>query len=511
MNDHRILVTGATGYIGGRLVKRLLEEGYHVTAMARSLGKLGCRPWAAHPNITLVKADVMDPASLDQALTGCDSAYYLVHSMTPGAKDFADADRIAAGHFSEAASRQGVGRIIYLGGLGEEDDPGLSKHLRSRLEVARILEQGRAAVTFLRAALIIGSGSASFEIMRYLTERLPVMITPRWVRTECQPIAVSNVIEYLAGCLAHPETAGQTYDIGGPDILTYEQMFQVYAKAAGLRPRLIIPVPLLTPHLSSLWINFVTPIPTVLAKPLVLGLRNRVVCRDNRIREIIPQRLLSFGEAVDLALDRIRQMEVETCWSDAGFQPPPEWLDCGDAPYAGGTLRGLTYSIRICAGPKEVWPVLARLGGETGWYYGDGLWRLRGFLDRLIGGVGLRRGRRHPTQIREGDALDFWRVLAVEPDRKLRLLAEMKVPGEALLEFELRPFGANGEHTELIEKSRFLPRGLWGLAYWYATYPLHVLIFKGMLEAIGRQTGKACGPARTLELKPSDSCALPGR
>ncbi|HDQ40296.1 MAG TPA: SDR family oxidoreductase [Desulfonatronum sp.] len=508
MTQKSILITGATGYIGGRLVKRLLQDGYKVIAMARSLGKLGCRAWAGHENIRLVQGDVMDPASLDQALAGCEVAYYLVHSMTPGSRDFADVDRIAAQNMAQAATRQGVRRIIYLGGLGEESDPDLSKHLRSRLEVAKVLEQTGVPVTFLRAALIIGSGSASFEILRYLTERLPVMVTPRWVRTQCQPIAVSNVIEYLAGCLERPETSGQTYDIGGPDILTYEQMFQIYARIAGLRPRLILPVPLLTPRLSSLWINFVTPVPAAQAKPLVLGLRNRVVCRDNRIREIISQDLLSFEEAVTLALEKIRQLEVETCWSDAGFQPPPEWIDCGDAAYAGGTLLGLSYSVKICSRPDQVWPVLARLGGETGWYYGNRLWRLRGFLDRMIGGVGLRRGRRHPTQIREGDALDFWRVLAVEPDRRLRLLAEMKVPGQALLDFELHPAGDNGDHTELIEKSRFLPRGLWGLVYWYATYPLHVLIFKGMLKTMAKQTGRAYGTVRPLQGHIEKSCVL---
>jgi uncharacterized protein YbjT (DUF2867 family) len=509
MSIKSVLVTGATGYIGGRLVKVLLEQGRHVTAMARSLDKLGCRPWAADPNVRLVSGDVMDQDSLEQAMEGCSTAYYLVHSMTPGKQDFVQADKIAATNMARAASRTGLERIIYLGGLGEADDPELSTHLRSRLEVAEVLRSTNVPVTFLRAAMIIGSGSASFEILRYLTERLPVMITPRWVRTQCQPIAVSNVIAYLAGCLDHPKTAGQTYDIGGPDVLTYQEMFALYASIAGLGPRLMIPVPLLTPHLSSLWINFVTPVPTSLAKPLVLGLRNRVVCTENRIRDIIPQDLLSCGQAIELALQKVRQLDVETCWTDAGFQPPPEWLDCGDAPYAGGTLLGLSYSIRISAPPDEVWPVVAAVGGETGWYFGDALWRLRGFMDRMVGGVGLRRGRRHPTQIRMGDALDFWRVLQVEPERRLRLLAEMRLPGEALLDFELRPAGQQGEYTDLVERSRFLPRGLWGLAYWYGTYPLHILIFKGMLVNMARRTGKAMGPARRKKSTGSTSCSLP--
>ncbi|SDB32484.1 Uncharacterized conserved protein YbjT, contains NAD(P)-binding and DUF2867 domains [Desulfonatronum thiosulfatophilum] len=509
MTKQRVLVTGATGYIGGRLIKNLLERGHAVTATARSLDKLSCRPWAGHELVRLVKSDVLDQASLEQAMQDCTAAYYLVHSMQPGTLDYADKDRTAAANMARAAERQGLERIIYLGGLGDKDDKELSKHLRSRLEVANVLSQGRVPVTFFRAAQIIGAGSASFEILRFLTERLPVMITPRWVHTECQPIAVSNVIEYLAGCLDHPRTTGQTYDIGGPDILTYKQMFELYAQVAGLPRRILIPVPWLTPYLSSLWINFVTPIPTALAKPLVLGLRNRVVCSENRIREIIPQELLTCRQAINVALQKVQQLDVETCWSDAGFKPPPEWLDCGDAPYAGGTLHGLSYHIDIAASPEEVWPVVCALGGETGWYYGDYLWRLRGFMDRMVGGVGLRRGRRHPTELRVGDALDFWRVLQLEPERRLRLLAEMKVPGEALLDIELRPAGTAGERTELIQRSRFLPHGLWGLAYWYGTYPLHVLIFKGMLRKIAHQTGRPAGPAKLMDEKPTTSCALP--
>lgn len=487
-----IAVIGATGYIGGRLVPLLLERGWRVRACARSTGKLSCRPFAAYPDLEIARADVMDRASLEAALAGCRAAFYLVHSMRPGTDDFSSADRTAAENMARAAEAAGVARIIYLGGLGDEDDPGLSHHLKSRLETGRVLADGPVPVTTLRAAMILGSGSASFEIMRYLVDRLPVMVTPRWVRTQAQPIAVSDVLNYLAGCLEHPETAGETYDIGGPDVMDYEGIFAVYAQEAGLAQRLIVPVPVLTPRLSSLWIHLVTPVPASLARPLAEGLRNRVVCKDNRIRDIIPTELLSVRQAIRRALDRVNQHAVPTCWSDAGDPHPPEWLTrpsewaaCGDAPYAGGTVHEASYRVDLDCPPEAVWPTIARIGGRTGWYYGDALWRLRGLADRLLGGVGLRRGRRHPVELGVGDALDFWRVLAVEPGRRLLLLAEMKVPGQAVLQFALEPLG-NG--CRLTQVARFLPRGLWGMVYWWSMAPFHAWLFKGMLRSMARAT-----------------------
>lgn len=487
MRPDTVLVAGATGYVGGRLIPRLLERGYRVRAMARTPVKAACKPWAGHPNLEIVPGDVLDETSLTEAVAGCRTAYYLVHSMNPTAGNFADLDRRAAKNMAAASSQEGLKRIIYLGGLGAKGSQ-LSPHLRSRLEVAEILRSGAAHVTFLRAAAILGSGSASFEILRYLVDRLPVMITPRWVRTPCQPIAIRNVIAYLVGCLEHHETENETFDICGPDILTYEDLFKIYAEEAGLPRRVIISVPLLTPKLSSYWVSLVTPIPAALAKPLAMGLRNTVVCGDHRIRSIIPQELLSCREAINVALERVKQQKVETCWSDAGYTCPPEWMQSGDAEYAGGSLYDCAYRIRLKASPRQVWEPVRRLGGETGWYFANYLWRLRGWIDSLLGGVGLRRGRRSPVDISVGDALDFWRVLEVQEEKRLLLLAEMKLPGEATLEFRLEPL-PDGE-IELRQISRFLPRGLWGILYWFSTYPLHKRLFAGMLKSIARAAGR---------------------
>ncbi len=502
MRTAPVLVTGATGYVGGRLIPKLLEEGWRVRALGRSVAKLKDRPWAGHPQVELAQGDVLDLPSLKQAAQGCWAAFYLVHSMIAAPQSYQETDRQAARHMVEAAAAAGLNRIIYLGGLGSREDPHLSSHLRSRYEVAQILQAGPVPATFLRAAMILGSGSASFEILRYLVERLPVMITPRWVSNPVQPIAIRNVLGYLAGCLRVEATRGQTFDIGGPEITTYRQLFDIYAEEAGLRRRLIIPVPVLTPRLSSYWIHLVTPVPAAIARPLAEGLRNPVICQENRIRELIPQDLLDCRTTIRLALQRVRQQQVDTCWMDAGRSVPPEWLACGDAPYAGGTVLELAYAITLAADPAEIWPLLSRIGGQTGWYYGTALWKLRGWLDRLGGGVGFRGGRRHPTEIQVGDALDFWRVLEVRPPFHLMLLAEMKLPGEAILEFEIQPL-AEGK-SRLIQRARFLPRGLGGLLYWYALDPFHRWVYGGMLKAIAQATGKKIlhGPHRLVGRHP---------
>jgi uncharacterized protein YbjT (DUF2867 family)/uncharacterized protein YndB with AHSA1/START domain len=500
-----IAVLGATGYIGGRLVPILLERGWKVRAVGRNPDKLRCRPFAAHPDVELVRADVLDQAALTAALQGCHAAFYLVHSMYPGVRDFESRDKQAALAMRDAARDAGLQRIIYLGGLGEPEE-NLSAHLKSRTEVGEILKSGPAELTWLRAAMIMGSGSASFEILRYLVDRLPAMITPAWVKSLCQPIAVTNVIDYLAGCLDVPQTAGRTFDIGGPDILTYRELFDIYARVAGLRPRLIIPVPVLTPRLSSYWIQLVTPVPSSLSRPLAEGLRNKVVCRENFIRELIPTRLLTAEETIARALDLTARREVETCWSDAGSVRVPEWIDCGDAPYAGGTVLESAHTVTIAATPARVWHVVVRLGGEKGWLFGDQLWKLRGLADKLLGGTGLRRGRRDPYELRPGDALDFWRVLVVEENKRLRLLAEMKVPGEALLQFDIaeeRP-GA----TRLTLRARFLPRGLWGIVYWYALAPAHGPLFRGMLMATAKNVGGSILSGPSTPTKEGTVCQI---
>jgi uncharacterized protein YbjT (DUF2867 family) len=415
--------------------------------------------------------------------------------MNHTSEDFASTDRDAALNMVAAAEAGGLERIIYLGGLGDEDET-LSAHLSSRTEVAEILRSGSVPVTVLRAAMIIGSGSASFEILRYLVERLPVLITPRWVDVPCQPIGVRNVLHYLIGCLECPETIGETYDIGQDQVVSYRQLMEIFAEEAGLPKRLIMSVPVLTPRLSALWIHLLTPVPAVLARPLAEGLRNSVVCRDTRIRQLIPQELFDCRLAISLALERVRQQQIESSWIDAGEIPPAEWSTPGDPSWAGGTFYDDSRQILLAATPAEVWKGVVCIGGESGWYYADWLWKLRGFLDHLAGGVGLHRGRRCPLEIAPGEALDFWRVVEVAKPHRLLLVAEMKLPGEATLEFRIEEI-APGQ-TMLKQIAHFLPRGLLGLLYWYAVTPFHNFIFNGMLRGFATVISKEIvrGPER---------------
>lgn len=473
----RVAVAGATGYIGGRLVPRLLDEGRHVICLARTPAKLADRTWASHPHVEIRQTDLSDAAALAASLQGCGAAFYLVHSMTSAGAEYAGEDRRLALRFAEAARQAGVARIIYLGGLGETG-PDLSEHLSSRREVEGALASTGIPVTVFRAAMIIGSGSASFEILRYLVERLPVMITPKWVSTRCQPIAVRDVIGYLAGALSVPATTGGVFDIGGPDAMPYRDIMRVMAEELGLRARWIIPVPVLTPRLSSYWIHLVTPLSHNIAKPLAEGLRNPVVCRDSRITQLIPQPLLGVREAIRAALSQVAGHQVETNWSMAGPIP-------GDPDWAGGAVFRDVREISVDAPDWAAFRAVCRVGGGHGWYAADWLWRIRGWLDQLVGGPGLRRGRRDPELVSYGEALDFWRVTGLERNRRLTLRAEMKLPGEALLQFRIEPRGEDG--CVLRQEALFHPRGLLGLLYWYSVVPLHHIVFRGMVRGIERE------------------------
>lgn len=476
-----VLVTGTTGYIGGRLVPQLIAAGYHVTCLARDPDRLSGRGWRG---VEVRRGDMLDAPSLRPALQGIEAAYYLVHSMADGAQGFEERDRTAAENFGKEARAAGVRQIIYLGGLGAGDQE-LSPHLASRQQVGDMLRDSGVPVTEFRAAVIVGAGSISFEMIRYLTERLPIMITPRWVTTRCQPIAIDNVLEYLTRALDEPRALGKIFEIGGPDVLTYGDMMQGYAAMRGLKRRLV-PVPVLTPRLSSYWVDLVTPIPAAFSHPLIEGLRSEVVVHDPSAQEVFSIKLIPYSDAVRAALQRTQSNDIETYWAGAhaSLQPGVTLTD----------TEGMIVEqrrVESAAAPAEVYAVFAGIGGKRGWLYGNWLWRLRGLLDRLVGGVGMRRGRRHPDDLRPGDALDFWRVEAVEPGRLIRLRAEMRVPGPAWLQFEAIPRPEAG--TLLVQTAFFEPHGFWGLAYWYGLYPLHQLVFSGMARAVARHAEKKTG------------------
>ncbi|MDI3417636.1 SDR family oxidoreductase [Streptomyces luteolus] len=480
----RCLVTGASGYIGGRLVPELLQAGHSVRCLARTPRKLRDHPWSEE--VETVRGDVTDAGSVAGAMAGIDVAYYLVHALGSGS-DFEDTDRRAARIFAEQAQAAGVRRIVYLGGLTPHGVPerSLSPHLRSRAEVGRVFLDSPVPATVLRAAVVMGSGSASFEMLRYLTERLPVMVTPSWVQTRTQPIGVRDVLRYLVGSARMPDDVDRAFDIGGPDILTYREMMRRFARVAGLPRRVIVPVPVLTPRLSSLWVGLVTPVPTTLARPLTESLRHEVVCREHDIARYVPDlpgRPLSFDEALALAVRRVREAQVATRWSSASVPGAPSDPLPTDPNWAGGSLYEDERHLPVDASREALWKVIEGIGGDNGWYSFPLAWAVRGWLDRFIGGVGLRRGRRDAERLRVGDSLDFWRVEEIEPVRLLRLRAEMRLPGLAWLEMYVEKDDEG--RTRYGQRALFHPRGLLGHAYWWSVYPFHNAVFGGMARNI---------------------------
>nr|WP_229854733.1 SDR family oxidoreductase [Streptomyces filipinensis] len=490
------MVTGASGYIGGRLVPELLDAGYRVRCLVRTPRKLRDQPWAGR--VEVVRGDVTDAGSVAAALEGVDVAYYLVHALGTG-RDFERTDREAARVFGEQARGARVGRLVYLGGLTPAGVPEeeLSPHLRSRAEVGRILLGSGVPTAVLRAAVIIGSGSASFEMLRYLTERLPVMVTPRWVRTRIQPIAVRDVLRVLVGSAGLPADVSRAFDVGGPEVLTYLEMMQRYAAVAGLPRRLIVPVPVLTPGLSSQWVGLVTPVPASIARPLTESLRHEVVCGERDIERYVPSppgHPLGFDRAVALALERVRDAQVATRWSSASVPGAPSDPLPTDPDWAGGSLYTDLRERYADVAPDVLWDVVEGIGGENGWYSFPLAWAVRGWLDRLAGGVGLRRGRRDARRLRVGDSLDFWRVEEIERGRLLRLRAEMRLPGLAWLEMYVDEEGRGGARYR--QRALFHPRGLLGQLYWWSVSPFHAVVFGGMARNIVRAAERAQKPSR---------------
>lgn len=487
--DSLVLIAGASGYVGGRLLRAVVERRERVRCLARRPEYLKSKVPAG---IEVVAGDCLDPLSLGPALEGVDIAYYLVHSMG-GHGDFAEQDRRAAGNFGEAARRAGVKRIVYLGGLGTEsaNSTGLSEHLRSRHETGELLRQSGVAVIEFRASVILGSGSLSFELIRSLTERLPVMICPRWVATPAQPIAIEDVIGYLVAALDLPADQGSsTYEIGGADRVSYGAIMREYARQRGLR-RLLISVPVLTPKLSSLWLGLVTPVYARVGRELIEGMRNPTVVQNDAALRAFQIRPLGLAEAIRRALTFEDREFAETRWSDA-LSASGTVGSYGGVRMASRIVDSRTRT--VAASAAAAFAPIRRIGGDVGWYWANWLWRVRGIIDLLFGGVGLRRGRRDPEQLRVGDILDFWRVDAFEPDGRLRLVAEMKIPGRAWIEFEV--LSAGRDRSMIRQTAVFDPSGLAGLAYWYLLYPVHALVFDGMLRGIATRASSSAATER---------------
>ena len=474
-----LLLTGATGYVGGRLLRQLESQGLRVRCLARRPEHLLGRVAAT---TEVVQGDVLDPASLDPALRGVEAAYYLVHALG-GDGDFERQESAAARSFGAACAQAGVKRIIYLGGLADPGAP-LSPHLRSRLASGEALRTSGVPVIEFRASIVLGAGSLSFEMIRALVERLPVMITPRWVRVQAQPIGVEDVLAYLEAARTAPFAESRVFEIGGPDVVSYSELMREYARQRGLR-RIMIPVPVLTPYLSSLWLGLVTPLFARIGRKLVESLRHPTIVRDPSALEAFAIRPIGMQQAIARALADEDAAFAQTRWSDALSSAGPPQAYGGER--FGNRLidrRELTVPVP----PERAFAPIRRIGGRAGWYYANGLWRLRGALDLLAGGVGMRRGRRDPEHLAVGDVLDCWRVEAVEPDRRLRLRAEMRLPGRAWLEFAVQPLGSG---ARISQTATFDPLGLSGLAYWYGIWPLHALVFRGMIRGVARQAQRA--------------------
>lgn len=482
----RVLVTGATGYIGGRLVRELLDHGYRVRVLVRNAARLKFHPWL--PEVEVIDGDATKADDLDRALKHIDVAFYLLHALNQSS-GFEEQERLLADLFGQAASRAQVSRIVYLGGMVDSETE-LSPHLRSRQETGEILRRSGVDVIELRAGIVIGSGSASFEMLRYLTERLPIMTTPKWVNSRTQPIAVRDVLRYLVGAVSlAPEIAGD-FDIGGPDVITYKDMMQTYARVAGLSKRIIIPIPVLTPRLSSGWVGLVTPVPYRLARRLVASLKNEVVARNDAIRSLIPDPvggLTHLDRAIALALAKVKEARVDTRWSDASVPGAPSDPLPTDPDWAGGTLY---QDVRVATTTDPidvVWARIESIGGDNGYSRASWAWEIRGLVDRLLGGVGLRRGRRDPLHLVEGEALDFWRVETLNPPHVLRLRAEMLMPGRAWLEFVVEEIDGK---TRVTQCALFAPHGLAGHLYWWCVWPMHGFVFPSMVNDLAHGTRK---------------------
>jgi len=480
INKRQILVTGASGYVGGRLVRNLVEDDFQVRVLVRDRNKIKDQPWAN--KVEIIEGNADNPADVTRALLNVHTAFYLLHSINLG-KDFDDIESKMAQNFAIAAEEQMVQQIVYLGGIANDENR--SQHLASRMNTGVQLASGKVPVLELRAGIIIGSGSASFEMLRHLTHRLPAMTTPKWVSNRTQPISIRDVLYYLKSAAQLESPVNKVCDIGGPEILSYADMMQKFAKLSGLRKRWIIQVPVLTPKLSSLWIGLVTPVPTSLARPLVESLISEVVADPKKsVDSIIPkpaEGLLSIETAISLALSRVAESDVVTRWSDASFPTAPWQKAQGDPDWAGEMVLRDRREVFTDVPAAAIWQVIESIGGNNGWHGSDFLWYVRGLIDRGFGGVGLRRGRRDPNTLHVGDSLDFWRVEELERGHRLKLYAEMILPGKAWLEFTVDTVDGK---TRVLQEAIFAPRGLGGQLYWYSVMPFHGFIFPTMLRNI---------------------------